>query len=124
MEPTQSETNAGTADPQAAKGRWYRQFIKGELGLAWTFWYHGILPVFILKFVGFFSYALDHSGKLALIVALITLAYLCVLLIALLKAAPKYGGSQVWAILAVLIVIMAILNWAGGIFAYLRHTAT
>lgn len=99
MEPTQSEVNTETADPQpqAARGRWYRQFIKGELGLAWTFWYHGILAIFILKFVGLFSYALDHSGNLALFVAVLTLAYLCALLIAVWNAvnmrALRFGPS-------------------------------
>jgi len=122
--PGGTDSNATDSTEQESKGPWYTRFIKGELGLAWTFWYHGIFMLFVLKFVGIASYAVDQSGNLAFFIAAFTVAYLGALLVAVCRAAQKYKGSQVWAVLAVLIVIVAILNWLAAMLAYLKHTVS
>jgi len=126
MESTSSEAdNKTTESPEQVKTEsWYVRFIKGKLGFAWTFWYHGVLTNVGLKIVALVSFAIDHSGNLALLVAIGTAAYLCALLVAVWRAGRKYKGSQFWPFAAVACVIVAIVNWMEAILVFLMHAGS
>jgi hypothetical protein len=126
VESTPKETDNKSSEPEekTETGQWYSRFIKGELSLAWTFWYHGILTIFFLRVIELVSYTLDQSGNLASLIAVFTVAYLCTLLVAVWRAGQKYKGSRIWTVLAILVVIVALLNSSVATLAYLRPDAT
>src|ERR1017187_9557261 len=79
---------------------------EGNLGLAMTYWVYGVLGGFVW---GVGILALKPEGDLIKLVGLLFIIYYFVIYVGTWKAANKYVGSKVWAILAKFIIIIGVL---------------
>jgi hypothetical protein len=89
----------------------YEKFIKGEFGLAKTYWLGGVVTSFIVNI----AVRLVSSNTLAYSIGAAFLIYLGVLLVAIWNAGRKYSGSRIWPILAFLLVLMGLLRNIGPV---------
>lgn len=91
-----------------------KKLIKGEFGLAKTFWIFGFLiqlPIFVLVTV--FSYAkalLETHLALFLVVSSLYFIYSIIVTIGLFSCARHYIGPKIWVILLFPILIARILG--------------
>lgn len=96
------------------------KFIKGEFGLAKTFWLFYVGVAFIVALLVNFVAIPSHNPVLYNVIAFFLLFYKPVVLIALFRAISLYNGNQFWAILAKVIVV---LGWGSYILSVLDFFA-
>ncbi|AKU21437.1 hypothetical protein [Massilia sp. NR 4-1] len=95
----------------------YERFLKGELGLAKTYWVCGVVPAF---FAGI-TVRTVSSNTLAYWIGTGLVVYQCILLAAVWNAGKKYQGSKIWPVLAFLMVLMAVLRNIGAVLDIGRY---
>lgn len=105
---TDRGANAGTIDvdktiAQTAGGSFISRLIRGDLGLAKTYWLFGVLGNIFLSLPLPFI-----AEELIFVFSLPVLSYSVVLLIAVWRAANRYRGPKYWATLA---KIATVLGW-------------
>lgn len=80
----------------------FSKLINGDLGLAKTYWLYGVL---VGLFVNLIAGAITSTSFLIILVIIYT-AYEIPVLIGIWRAAGKYQGLKVWAVLAKIAVIL------------------
>jgi hypothetical protein len=93
----------------------FDKFIKGDYGLAKTYWLFGFLVGLVMNFIITFLEQVREDGML-MAVSLAYIAYFIMWTIAVTRAARKYQGPKVWRGLTYIVVA---LNWLGFIVAFL-----
>ena len=86
----------------------FKKLMDGDFGLAKTYWLYGFLVGVIFGVVA--QVAIYISPILYLLVFLISIAYYIPLAIGIWRAANRYTGPKIWAILAKIAVILGVLN--------------
>jgi len=81
-------------------------FIAGNLGLAKTYWFFGVIGSVIVRFIMTF---IIMSGINPIIAIVIGFGYSITVWIAVWNSATKYEGLKLWAILAKVSVVFGIL---------------
>jgi hypothetical protein len=84
----------------------FSKLASGDFGLAKTYWLYGVLVGLIVNAV---TRVIPSVGVLALVLA-VTIAYQVMVLLGIWRAAGRYQGRKVWAILA---KIATVLGWLG-----------
>jgi hypothetical protein len=84
-----------------------KEFIKGDLGLAKTYWLFGVVGSLVISLI---SRLFISIGSEPIIFIIIILAYSAVLWIAIWNSATKYEGEKIWAILAKIVVVLGVLR--------------
>jgi len=98
-----------------------RRLLNGDVGLAKTFWIFNIL-VNIIVSIGIW-FATDANATIPFFVFVIfSVIWTPIILISIWRAATKYAGNRVWAILAKVWVVMDalvhVVNISVSIFAF------
>ena len=86
----------------------FRKLMDGDFGLAKTYWFYGFLVGIIFGVVA--QVVMSISPILYLLVLLIEIAYDIPLMIGIWRAANRYTGPKIWAILAKIAVILGVLS--------------
>jgi hypothetical protein len=84
----------------------FSKLASGDFGLAKTYWLYGVLAGLIVNAV---TRAIPSVGILAVVLA-VTIVYQVLALLGIWRAADRYQGRKVWAILA---KIATVLGWLG-----------
>lgn len=101
------ELEAGDiSNPEVREIKFYQEFIKGNFGLAITYWMFGVAVTIMFTL----AYKAVPSDTVAYAIAVVFIIYLFALLVAIWNAAEKYSGPKVWAVLALLIVFVGLLR--------------
>ena len=90
-----------------------RKLSRGDFGLAKTYWIYGVIVGFILNIA---MKPITSIGLLAVIMLVYT-AYEILVLMGTWRAADKYEGSKIWAVLAKIAVILGAIMLAVGLIA-------
>ncbi len=85
----------------------FSKLVQGELGLAKTFWIFGLLIQLMLVFI----ISTIPIEVLTIIGLLLILTYEIIVIFGVWRAATKYEGFKLWAILAKIVVIFWLLNF-------------
>jgi len=110
VEQARAEQSTQDTQSKADNQFWLDKLMKGDYGLAKTYWLFGFLVFFTVNFLSNFI----TSTKLLGTVTIVMLIYNIMWIIAVFKAARKYEGPVFWAYLA---RIMVLLPWIGIILA-------
>ena len=107
MSENRSETSTSITDEKG----FFRKLSNGDFGLAKTYWLYGVLVAFVL---GFGMKAVSSIGLL-IILMLIHSAYHILILIGTWRAATKYQGWKIWAVLGKIAVVLGIIMLAANL---------
>lgn len=86
----------------------------GNLGLAMTYWVYGVLGGVVWA-VGILALRPEPGSDFAKIIYFMMVAYYVVVYIGIWKAANKFTGNNLWAILAKLVVVIVVLPFVIGL---------
>ena len=108
----ENETTMSTS-----KEKWFfGKLANGDFGLAKTYWFYGVLVGFIVSVV----MKLIASIGLLVIVMLTHAAYGIPLIMGIWRAATKYEGSKIWAVLAKIAVVLGVIMLATNLILIVR----
>ena len=102
-----AELKTTTNGPTENKRGFFVKLANGDFGLAKTFWLYGILVSIVVKLI---SEAVTSIGGLVILI-LAFMAYNIPLLMGIWRAANKYHGPKIWAVLAKIEVWL----WTAGL---------
>lgn len=88
-----------------ASGGFFKKLYNGEYSLARTYWLYNVL---VNVLVGILDNVLTVTGDLilSLILLVFTVVYNFICLVGVWRAASKYTGFALWAILAKIVVVL------------------
>lgn len=98
---------------QTIEKGFFGKLSSGDFGLAKTYWLYGVLVGFVLKIT---MKSIESIGVLV-IVMLVYSAYEIPVLMGTWRAATKYKGSKIWAVLAKVVCILGALMLIVGFLA-------
>lgn len=84
----------------------FSKLSSGDFGLAKTYWLYGVVAGIVINLV---IQVVPSIGAIAVVLALATV-YQVMVLVGIWRAANRYQGRKVWAILA---KIATVLGWMG-----------
>jgi len=99
-----SEVNSNIPDNQAGAG-FFRKLSNGDFGLAKTYWLYGVVVGIAFRVLT----AIIPSPVLVAILSVAWIAYAVFLYMGIWKAASKYTGEKIWAVLAQIMVVLGAL---------------
>jgi hypothetical protein len=85
----------------------FKKMMDGDFGLAKTFWLFGFVAGIAISVVT--KPLIEVSIVAGMLFALVALVYQIMNMIGVWKAAGRYEGAKVWAVLAQIVIILNIL---------------
>ncbi|MCP4669168.1 MAG: hypothetical protein GY849_22765 [Deltaproteobacteria bacterium] len=92
---------------EASSKGFSRKLVNGDYGLAKTCWLYGAWVGFLMNIV--FKGFAAHAGVLAILFLVYT-PYKILVIMGTWRAANKYEGPKIWAILAKIAVVLSIIT--------------
>ncbi|MCS5551495.1 MAG: hypothetical protein NZ811_08275 [Gammaproteobacteria bacterium] len=102
------------ANGSTPKG-FFGKLANGDFGLAKTYWVYGVLVGFVVSII---INVITSIGGLVILMLAYT-AYEIPVIMGTWRAANKYQGSKIWAILAKIAVVLGVISLAVGLLAFI-----
>ncbi len=118
-----SNSTRKTINETAVEKGFFKKLRDGDYGLAKTYWLYGIVVGIVFAFIErLILMAMGKEGVLlALVIVLVSFVYAVFFQIqGLWRAAKKYQGSRIWAILAQIVVVVTIISIPFALIQWLR----
>jgi hypothetical protein len=114
-EKTMSENENVTNSVATTEKGFFGNLSNGDFGLAKTYWLYGVLVGFVVNI----AMTPITSIGLLIIVMLAYTAYEIPVIMGTWRAAKKYEGSKIWAVLAKIAVVLGAISLSLGIVGLL-----
>lgn len=105
------KTNSSVPTKENAPKDFLTNLWEGNIGLAKTYWVYGVLGGFVWA-VGILAINPEQKSDLQQTIYLLMGAYYFVVYVGIWRAADKFTGSKIWAILAKFVVVIVALPTA------------
>jgi len=102
------------ANGSTQKG-FFGKLANGDFGLAKTYWVYGVLVGFVVSII---INVITSIGGLVILMLAYT-AYEIPVIMGTWRAANKYQGSKIWAILAKIAVVLGVISLAVGLLVFI-----
>jgi len=99
-----SEVNSNVPSNQAGAG-FFKRLSNGDFGLAKTYWLYGVVVGIAFRLLT----TIIPSPVIVAILSVAWIAYAVFLYMGIWKAAGRYTGERIWAVLAKIMVILGAL---------------
>jgi DedD protein len=115
-----SENENVTYRTTSSEKGFFGKLSNGDFGLAKTYWLYGVL----IDFVGGIAIQLITSIGLFAIVMLAYTAYRIPVIMGIWRAASKYEGYKIWAVLAKIAAVLGVIMLAVGLISMVELSAS